>query len=474
MSHPKRYNYSNFEKQAAARARWRRKAAFFHAEDTAYLQFLIPSGQRVLDLGCGAGETLAALEPSYGLGIDLSPHLIEQAQRSYPNLEFRSGNIEKRETIGAIKGPFDYILVLDTFGELEDCQALLERLHALCTRETRLVVVYYSHLWHPMLRMAEWLGLRQPQPAQNVISPADLRGLAILGGFDPIKSESRLLSPFRLFGIGRVINRFVCPLPLLRRFAFRHYLIARSTEHLQEQLRSATVVIPARNECGNIESVVRRLPKFCEVLEVIFVEGHSDDGTLEEMQRVKVAYPNHNITVLVQPREGKADAVFTGFEAARHDVLMILDADLSVPPEQLPKFWDAIRAGKGEFIVGSRLVYPMERAAMRFLNLIANKLFSYLFSWLLNQRCTDTLCGTKVLRRSDYNRLKHGRVYFGEFDPFGDFDLLFGAAKLNLKIIEIPIRYANRTYGNTKISRFRHGFQLIRMTIYAFFKIKAL
>jgi len=155
-------------------------------------------------------------------------------------------------------------------------------------------------------------------------------------------------------------------------------------------------------------------------------------------------------------------------------VLMILDADLTMPPEQLRKFWQAICAGQGEFINGTRLIYPMDDSAMRFLNLIANRAFSLLFSWLLNQRYTDTLCGTKVLRRTDYERLKRGRSYFGDFDPFGDFDLIFGAAKLNLKTIEVPIRYAARTYGETQISRFRHGVLLLKMVIFAFFKIKAL
>ena len=175
-----------------------------------------------------------------------------------------------------------------------------------------------------------------------------------------------------------------------------------------------------------------------------------------------------------QPGTGKADAVFAAFDAAQGDVLMILDADLTVPPEQLPKFWHAIQSDKGEFINGSRLVYLMDTDAMRFLNLVANKSFSIAFTWLLSQRFTDTLCGTKVLRRSDYVRLKEGRSYFGDFDPFGDFDLIFGASKLSLKVVEIPIHYASRTYGETQISRFKHGLLLLRMVLFAFLRIKAL
>ena len=114
----------------------------------------------------------------------------------------------------------------------------------------------------------------------------------------------------------------------------------------------------------------------------------------------------------------------------------------------------------------------MEEKAMRFLNLLGNKFFSLMFSWLLDQRFKDTLCGTKVLFKSDYEQLKKGRKFFGEFDPFGDFDLIFGASKLNLKLVEIPIRYKERTYGMTNIRRFRHGLLLFKMCFFAFKKIK--
>jgi len=459
---------------ADARAGWRDKAAFFHAEDECYLRFLIPPGSRVLEIGCGIGDTLAALAPSYGVGIDFSDRQITIARTRHPNLTFIAGDAEDPATLAAVTGPFDVILVLDTIGSLDDCQQFIAQLHPLCTRETRLVIGYFSHLWYPLLKAAEAIGLRMPQPEQNVLSPADLRNLAHLADFDPVKSEQRVLSPLRLYGLGRFANRFLSVLPGLRALSLRHYLVSRSMRCVTDDVRSATVVIPARNERGNIAPAVQRIAAFCPDIEIIFIEGHSQDGTYEEMERVRAAYPQHDIKLMRQPGKGKADAVFTAFDAARGDVLMILDADLTMPPEQLPKFFEALRSGKGEFINGSRLVYPMDEGAMRFLNLIANKTFSYLFSWLLNQRYTDTLCGTKVLRRSDYQRLKAGKAYFGDFDPFGDFDLIFGASKLNLKSIDLPIRYAARSYGETQISRFRHGWMLLKMVVFAFFKIKAI
>lgn len=459
--------------RAAERAKWRQRARFFHQEDLQFLKFLVPEGARVLELGCSTGELLAGLKPSFGVGVDLSGSAVEEARRAYPALQFQAGDIESVEFVRSLPGPFDFIIIVDTLGSLDDCQLMFENLHSLCTRETRLIVGYFSHFWHPLLKLAEWMQLKMPQPPQNVLALADVNALAGLADFEAVKGERRLLSPVRLFGLGRLINRFLAPLPLLNLLCLRHYTVCRSLRHLDPPTRSATVVIPARNERGNIEPAIRRMPRFADALEIIFVEGHSRDDTWSEIERVIEANPHLDIKALHQPGKGKADAVYTGFDIAKGDVLMILDADLTVPPEQLPKFWQAIESGKGEFVNGTRLVYPLEHQAMRFLNLIANKMFSQAFTWLLGQRFTDTLCGTKVLRRGDYLRLKAGRSYFGDFDPFGDFDLIFGASKLSLKIVEVPIRYASRSYGETQISRFRHGLLLLRMVWFAFLRIKA-
>ncbi|MEA2904148.1 MAG: hypothetical protein QOI12_1535 [Alphaproteobacteria bacterium] len=459
---------------APERTRWLERAAFFHREDLLYLQFLIPEGARVLELGCGNGHLLAALRPSFGVGVDFSGLMIEQARKAHPHLSFLVGDVEEEALVKSLPGPFDVILIADTLGELDDCQGLFESLHGLCTRETRVVVVYFSHLWFPALKLAELLGWRMPQPPQNVLAPADIQALAALADFETVKTEIRMLTPAWLLGLGRLINRFIAPYPIIRNLCLRHYSVCRSLRCADDDIRSATIVIPVRNERGNIQAAVNRIPHFAEDQEIIFVEGHSEDGTWEEIARVIAACPQIEIKALRQPGNGKADAVFAGFDAARGDVLMILDADLTVPPEQLPKFWQAIQSRKCEFVNGSRLVYPRGDDAMRFLNLVANKSFAIIFTWLLSQRVTDTLCGTKALRRADYRRLKAGRSYFGNFDPFGDFDLIFGASKLGLKIVEVPVRYASRTYGETKISRFRHGLVLLRMVLFAFLRIKAL
>lgn len=462
-----------FDELAEERNKWIARNRFFHENDRNYMRFLVPEGLRVLELGCGTGEVLRALNPSRGVGVDFSEETIRVAREKHPDLEFVVGDIEDPTVLAGLEGHFDVIVLSDTIGYLDDCQALLAALHPLCTAETRLVVAYYSHLWEPVLKIAEWVGNKMPQPPLNWITPDDLVGIMDLADFEVIKQEWRQILPKRLFGIGRLVNRFLGTLPFVRCLSLRNYVVARSLRSVESQNLSTSVVVPCRNEHGNIEDAVRRLPKFCDKLEIVFVEGNSQDGTLEECQRVKEAYPELVITVLQQDGRGKGDAVRKGFQHAQGDVLMILDADLTVPPESLPKFYEAIARGKGEFINGTRMVYPLERDSMRFLNYWANRGFAWLFTWLLNQRFTDTLCGTKVLRRDHYERIVANRAYFGDFDPFGDFDLIFGAAKSNLKIIEVPVRYASRNYGTTQISRFQHGWLLLRMALFAYRKLKA-
>lgn len=437
------------------------------------MRFLVPPGLRVLELGCGTGRLLSELKPSYGVGIDFSSKMIEIARQQHHELEFYEGDVENPEFMSRVRGPFDVIVMSDTIGSLDDCEATLAGLHHLCTADTRIIIVYYSRLWEPALKLACAVGFKQPNLQQNALSTDDIANLLKLADFEVIKREWRQLIPRRLLGIGTLINRYIAPIAGIRRACIRNYIVARSTQVRRKPPRSATVLVPCRNELGNIERVVRRLPHFCEDIEIIFVEGHSKDGTLDEIYRVIDAYPEHDIKVFVQEGKGKGDAVRKGFDHARGEVLIILDADMTVPPESVPKFFQALASGKGEFVNGSRLVYPMEKEAMRFLNLTANQVFSSIFTWLLNQRFTDTLCGTKVLLRKHYEEIAGNRDYFGDFDPFGDFDLIFGAAKLNLKMLEVPVRYASRTFGVTQISRFRHGLLLLRMVVFAFRKLKA-
>ncbi len=458
-----------FDRLASEREFWQQRASYYYNDQRRYLRFLVPEGLRVLEIGCGLGDQLAALKPRRGVGIDLSEAMVKEASKRHPDLEFLVGDGEAL----AIDEAFDVILLVDLVGHVLDVEATLKQLRRCCTPTTRVVIAYYSFLWEPFLRFLEQVGLKMPQDEQSWLSPADIRNLIRLADYEVVKAERRLLMPMGIPILSTIANRLFAYLPGLNPLCLSHYVVARMRAAPTDELQTVSIVIPCRNEKGNIEAAMARLPSFGRHQEVIFIDGHSTDGTPDEIQRVMAQYHEKDITFLVQDGTGKGDAVRKGFAHATGDILMILDADLTVPPEDLPKFYEAIASGKGEFINGSRLVYPMEHEAMRYLNLLGNKFFSMMFSWLLGERIKDTLCGTKVLFRRDYERIAENRSYFGEFDPFGDFDLLFGASKLNLKILEVPIRYQERTYGATNIHRFTHGWLLLKMTVYGFFRLKA-
>ncbi|MDH4029125.1 MAG: bifunctional class I SAM-dependent methyltransferase/glycosyltransferase family 2 protein [Nitrospirota bacterium] len=459
----------NFFNAIAEEREKRRKGDYYHKELEQYLRFVVPPKASVLELGCGTGETLAALNPSRGLGIDISLRMVEIAREKFPHLSFETGDLESLE----IGEKFDYVVIDGTIGNVDDIQIAFKELHKVCKPETRIVIVYYNYLWEPALKFAEAAGLRTRHLLQHWLPLEDIANLLFLNDFEVVKKGYRCLMPVPIPVVSGFFNKILANMPFFWRLSLNEIIIARPmAERKAPEEVTCSVIIPCRNERGNIEQAVLRTPDMGKHTEIIFVEGNSSDGTLEECKRVKAVNPDRDITVLVQDGKGKGDAVRKGFAHAKNDVLMILDADLTVPPEDLPKFFNAISSGKGEFINGSRLVYQMEKEAMRFLNLLGNKFFSMAFTYLLEQRIRDTLCGTKVLWKEDYEKIIAGRQYFGDFDPFGDFDLLFGAAKLNLKIVEVPIRYRERTYGRTQISRFRHGVLLFKMTFFALKKIK--
>ena len=431
-----------------------------------YYNLLIPAGSSVLEVGCGDGELLAQLHAKDKTGVDLSTTQIALAQARIPEGKF---HVQAGELL-SLPGTFDVIILSETLNFSADAQRLLEQLAAVATPQTRLLINFHNNVWYPLFSLANGLGMRNPPPTTSWLSSLDIDNLLELSQWETIKRQPRILWPFATPLIAPLFNRWLAP--LLPWFGFAIFNVARLRPPPMPAALSVSVVIPARNEAGNIEAAVLRTPEMGTFTELIFVEGHSRDNTWAEIERVREAYPQRRITTLRQTGKGKGNAVREGFAVAQGDVLMILDADLTMPPEELPKFYDAIASGKAEFANGSRLVYPMEKGAMQFLNMVANIFFGLAFSWLLGQRIKDTLCGTKVLRRSHYLTIAANRAYFGEFDPFGDFDLLFGADKLGLKIRDIPIRYRERTYGTTNIERWKHGLLLFRMLAFAARKLK--
>lgn len=456
-----------FDKLAPTRPTWKRRNNFYHKLLEKYYSFYIPPGSKVLEIGCGTGELLNHVKPREGLGIDFSENMIQIARQKFPNLNFLVDDIENLH----ISETYDYIIVSDLLASLWDVQKAMAALKKVCHKNTRIVISSYNIVWEPLLKLSEFLGLKAKQPIQNWLSMNDIKNLLLLEGFEVIKKERKILLPKYIPVVSLICNRFFANLPFLNKLDLVNFVIARPVE-LDTNEYSVSIIVPARNEKGNIENAILRIPKFGKSIEYIFVEGNSNDHTWDEILRIKGKYKDLNIVALKQSGKGKGNAVRNGFDAATGDILMILDADLTTPPEELPKFYSALSTNKGEFINGCRLVYPLEKQAMRLLNIMANQFFGVFLSFILGQRLKDTLCGTKVLFRKDYENIKINREYFGDFDPFGDFDLLFGATKQNLKIVEIIVRYKDRQYGSTQIHRIRHGLLLLKMSLFAAVKIK--
>ncbi len=449
---------------------YRRRHSYYWQQTNNFVGFFLSGEESIVEIGCATGEALATLPAKRKVGVDFCEKLIEQGQRLHPDIEFHTMDAHDI----TLDEKFDVVLMSNLVSYLTDIEQVLNCVRRLCHERTRIIITNFNKLWEPAINLAEAIGIKRRCPEQNWISKADMRGLLYLSGFETYRSCSGMLMPFNIPIVSTLLNKFVSRLPFFSLFALNDYIFARPMPRPSADWQtrySVSVVVPARNESGNIEQAVSRIPDMGSHTEIIFVEGNSTDDTWQKIQDV-AATSSCDIKIMQQDGRGKGDAVRKGYAAATGDILMILDADLTVPPEDLPKFYRAIATGKGEFVNGVRLVYPMEKGSMRLLNTMGNHFFSSLFSWILEMPIKDTLCGTKVMFRTDYEQLARGRHFFGNFDPFGDFDLLFGAHKLNLRHIDLPIRYRERKYGETNISRFRHGLLLLKMCVFAAFKIR--
>ncbi len=448
-----------FDAFAAEEDAWRGKTSGYHTPLTGIATAFVPEEQRVLEIGCGRGDLLAQLRPSVGVGVDVSAGMINVARRRHPELRFVRAPGEDLD----LRESFDYVVLWDLVPYVYDLQALLDAVVRHCHARTRVLVSTYSNAWRPLLALGAQLGLRPRHPVRNWVTPRDLTNLMELAGLEVVTERKEVLIPTRSPTLAPVINGLIAHMPGFRSFDLSHWLVARPSPVTKNAL-GVSVIIPCRNEAGSIAEIVKRVPEMGRETELIFVENGSTDDTRARIEE-QITTADRPIVLIVREAAGKWNAVQAGFGAARHEVLMILDADLTVSPEDLPKFYDALASGRGELINGSRLVYGMESGAMRFLNLFGNRLFAGVMSTVLGQYVKDTLCGTKVLLREDWERIRRLRSQLGPDDPFGDYHLLLGAALLGLKVLNIPVRYGARTYGSSNMQRFSYGGTLTRLAL---------
>jgi len=432
------------------------------------LQYIIEPGKRVLELRCETGHLLAATKPAYGVGVEISDAMVDVARKQNSELRFVKCELEEL----SLNETFDYIIFSHIFDTVDILRAF-ERIRQHCTSETQLIVINYNQLWEPLLNWASKVGLRTRFVEPNWVSENDLRGFLKLAGFRPVRKYRQFLFPKWIPLLSNFMNGFVARLPALSRLCMMQIMVARTMrESIKAEDVSVSVIVPCRNEEGNVEQAVNRIPQMGRHTEILFCDDKSTDRTADEVRRMQELHRDRDIRLIEGPGICKAENVWTGFRAARGDVLMILDADLTVMPEELPMFLRALTSARGEFVNGSRLVYPMQEKAMKFSNMIGNKFFGLVFSFLLDQRIKDTLCGTKVLWRKDWQRMERNLGSWGIRDLWGDYELLFGASKLHLEIVEVPVHYQERIHGVTKMTRvFANGWRMLKICWRAWYRL---
>ncbi len=454
---------------AGMRERWVTRNSYYYKLMRRMIAFLVEPGKRVLNIRSQTGFFLDAMRPSKGVGVELTEEMVAAAKEVRPSHEYHACLPEEF----TCDETFDYILLND-LGDTVDIQKTLLHLRQFSSRHTRIIIYTYNHLWEPLLRFGDCVGLRMPQPEMNWLSEGDVQGLLHLSGYEPLKAYRSILCPKYMPLLAPLLNGVIAKLPLINQLCMSKMIVARPVlESIPAESLSVSVVIPCKNEAGNIADAVRRIPSLGRSTEIIFCDDKSTDGTADEVRKMQGLFPEKIIKLVEGPGISKSKNVWTGFGAASGDVLMILDADLTVMPEELPYFLEVLASGRAEFVNGSRLVYPVPKEAMKGMNMIGNKCFSVLFSFILGQRVKDTLCGTKVLWRSDWERMRPLVGTWGIFDRWGDYELLFGAAKLNLRIVDLPVHYQERIYGVTKMTKvFSNGLIMLRMCFFGWIKLK--
>jgi SAM-dependent methyltransferase len=452
------------EEHAAKRDRWIHANRYYYDSIKRLLRYIIEPGRSVLEIRCQTGHLLNAVKPSRGVGVEISKTIVELARKNFPALHFFSADPEDLD----LDEQFDYVLLSYLFDTV-DILGTLERVKGVSKAETRVVVHAYNHLWQPVLEIASKLGLGSPVIEPNWLTEQDIYGFLELAGFEVLRTHRIVLLPKWVPFLSWFCNEVLAALPGLRKLCLVKMIVARPKPVPKPAADvSVSVIIPCRNERDNVAPAVSRIPDMGKHTEIIFCDDASTDGTAAEIESMIRENPHRDIQLVHGPAICKADNVWAGFRAARGDLLMILDGDLTVMPEELPYFFNAIVSGAGEFINGSRLVYPIPQHAMNAANMAGNKAFSWVFSYLLDQRLKDTLCGTKVLWRKDWLRIERFLGSWGMKDLWGDYELLLGASRLHLCIRDVPVHYQERIYGITKMTRvFANGMRMLRICVEA-------
>lgn len=389
------------------------------------------------------------------------------------NLDFL--NVDTNEDLNKIlinNTKYDCIVLSDMFEVNDDILGLLKLLKKNLNNDGTILLTSITPIWDGVLSILEMLNLKNKSKKRSYIHLNKLSAVLDTINFQITGKRTRQYFPFKLFYFGNIINNFLEIILYFFNFGIRSYFTIKEIEDTAEKdVLSKTIIVPAKNEEGNLNELINRIPYLGNNVEVIISCGISNDNTLGMAKSLKS--DNFIIKVIEQTSKGKANAVWEACEQSSNDLIAILDADLSVDPEELSSFFELIETKKCDFVNGTRLIYSMEKGSMRFINNFGNRLFQYVVSKIIRLPLTDSLCGTKVFKKNLYEKIKKWQSVVKIKDPFGDFDLLFAAAYSSQKIVEYPIHYRARKYGTTQIRRFKDGFKLIKYLSVSFYKFNS-
>jgi len=440
---------------------WKNKNYYFYQEIERFYKSIIPEGKNVLEISTADGYILNSLKPAHGVGLSMSARMAEKAKEKYQHLNFINTTIEDYKA----EAQFDYVVIYNFLEYVFDLFDFCSTLHAKVSSGTKIMLTCINPLWRPIMGFAARFKMRAPIEMKNFVTYRDVENIVSVSGFEVIESGYRMFLPIKIPFISHFLNKLIPRLPFLRHLCLVQYIIARPKQNSTiDRSLSCSVVIPCHNEEGNIEECINRVPELGDYTEILIVDDGSTDNTANIVREIQKRKDNVNLISYI-PNKGKGHAVRTGFSAGKGDIQMILDADMAVLPEELTKFYNVLASHQAEFVNGSRMIYDMVPGAMKFLNYLGNKVFGIILSFIIGQRNTDTLCGTKAFYKKDYKSFKMGRC------PWGDFDLLFEAAKMKLKTIEMPVHYYPRVQGESKMKAFKHGLLLLRMCWYGFWHL---
>src|SRR3989338_2088423 len=437
---------------------WRNKNLYYHNEITRFYKDIIPKNKNILEVGSADGYLLNELCPNRGVGVDISAQMIDIARKKFPHLNFVNSSIENYSYVHS----FDYIVLSNILEFVSDLYIFFSAMASKASPKTKMIITSINPLWEPAMKLATRLKMRIPVQMKNFVTSKDIENMLNISGWEVIESNYRMFSPVKIPLISFFLNKLIPRLPVLKNLCIIQFIIAKPKQLFTiDHSLSCSVIIPCHNEEGNIEECIDRIPSLGSFTEVVVVDDGSNDKTATLVKNIQSGKKRVRL-ISYTPNKGKGHAVKTGFESATGDILIILDADMAVLPEELSKFYMVLASSQAEFINGTRMLYDMAPGAMKFINYLGNKIFGIILSFIIGQRNTDTLCGTKAFYNSDYMNFKMRRC------PWGDFDLLFEAARMKLKTVEMPVHYFPRREGRSKMKAFKHGLMLLKMCWYGF------